>query len=127
MEGYDIRRRGTIGPGAILKVRRGRVVPNKRGSVAIIENTNMVLLAFRCAALQFVVERTIPRSRCGRSWPIIRTPLEFVRVVASLIPRELEATPVTERMSSAQLEAIIARGIGGLDPAAADEDAQIIR
>jgi hypothetical protein len=31
-------------------------------------------------------------------------------------------------MSSAQLEALIARGIeGGLDPAAADEDAQIIQ
>ena len=56
-------------------------------------------------------------------------PVEFVRVVASLIPRELEATitPVTERMSDAQLEAIIARGIeGGLDPAATDQDAQII-
>ncbi|MGB8445967.1 MAG: DUF5681 domain-containing protein, partial [Pseudolabrys sp.] len=57
-------------------------------------------------------------------------PSTFVRVVASLIPRELEATitPVTERMSDAQLEAIIARGIeGGLDPAAPDEDAQIIQ
>ena len=55
-------------------------------------------------------------------------PVEFVRVVASLIPRELEATAtVTERMSDAQLEAIIARGIeGGLDPAATDQDAQII-
>jgi hypothetical protein len=56
-------------------------------------------------------------------------PVEFVRVVASLIPRELEATitPVTERMSDAQLEAIIARGIeGGPDPAATDQDAQII-
>ena len=55
-------------------------------------------------------------------------PVEFVRVVASLIPRELEATAtVTERMSDAQLEAIIARGIeGGLDPAAPDQDAQII-
>ena len=56
-------------------------------------------------------------------------PVEFVRVGASLIPRELEATitPVTERMSDAQLEAIIARGIeGGLDPAAPDQDAQII-
>ena len=54
-------------------------------------------------------------------------PVEFVRV---LIPRELEATitPVTERMSNAQLEAIIARGIeGGLDPAATDEDEQIIQ
>ena len=47
-----------------------------------------------------------------------------------LMPSELEATttPVTERMSDAQLEAIIARGIeGGLDPAAPDEDAQIIQ
>ena len=57
-------------------------------------------------------------------------PVAFVRVVASLIPRELEATitPVAERMSDAQLEAIIARGIeGGLDPAATDEDEQIIQ
>jgi hypothetical protein len=57
-------------------------------------------------------------------------PVEFVRVVASLIARELEATatPVTERMSSAQLEALIAQSIqGGLDPAATDEDAQIIQ
>ena len=57
-------------------------------------------------------------------------PVAFVRVVASLIPRELEATitPVAERMSDAQLEAIIARGIeGGLDPAATDEDKQIIQ
>src|SRR5215813_7051306 len=36
-------------------------------------------------------------------------PVEFVRMVASLMPRELEATttPVMERMSTAQLEAII--------------------
>ena len=57
-------------------------------------------------------------------------PVAFVRLVASLIPRELEATitPVTERISNAQLEAIIARGIeGGLDPAATDEDKQIIQ
>ena len=57
-------------------------------------------------------------------------PVAFVRLVASLIPRELEApiTPVTERMSTAQLEAIIARGIeGGLDPAAPDEDGQNIQ
>jgi hypothetical protein len=62
----------------------------------------------------------------GSAWT---HPVEFVRVVASLIPRELEATitPVMERMSDAQLEAIIARGIeGGLDPAAPDQDAQII-
>ena len=57
-------------------------------------------------------------------------PVEFVRLVASLMPRELEATttPVMERMSDAQLDAIIARGIqGGLDPAATDQDAQIIQ
>ena len=54
-------------------------------------------------------------------------PVELVRVVASLMPRELEATtPVTERMSNTQLDAIIARG-RGLDPAATDEDAQIIQ
>jgi hypothetical protein len=55
-------------------------------------------------------------------------PVEFVRVVASLIPRELEATitPDLERLSNAQLEALIARDIeGGLDPAATDEDAQM--
>jgi len=39
-------------------------------------------------------------------------PVEFVRLVASLIPKEPEATTtVTERMSTAQLEAIIARGL----------------
>jgi hypothetical protein len=57
-------------------------------------------------------------------------PVEFVRVVASLMPRELEATitPDLERMSNAQLEALIARDIeGGLDPAAPDEDPQIIQ
>jgi hypothetical protein len=56
-------------------------------------------------------------------------PVEFVRVVASLVPRELEATitPVTERMSNAQLYAIIAQSLqSGLDPAT-DEDAQIIQ
>ena len=58
-------------------------------------------------------------------------PVAYVRVVASLIPRELEATTTVhmmERMSDAQLEAMIARDIeGGLDPAATDEDAQIIQ
>ena len=57
-------------------------------------------------------------------------PVEFVRVVASLIPRELEATitPVTERMSDAQLETIIARGLqSGLDPAAPEQDEEIIQ
>jgi len=49
-------------------------------------------------------------------------PVEFVRLVASLMPKEPEATiaPVTvmERMSDAQLDALIAQCIeGGLDPA----------
>src|SRR5262245_3308107 len=47
-------------------------------------------------------------------------PVEFVRLVASLIPKEPEATtpPVMGRLSDAQLNAIIARGIeDGLDPA----------
>jgi hypothetical protein len=52
-------------------------------------------------------------------------PVEFVRLVASLVPKEPEATiaPVTvmERMSDAQLDALIAQCIeGGLDPAATD-------
>jgi hypothetical protein len=55
-----------------------------------------------------------------------------VRLVASLMPKEPEATiaPVTvmERMSDAQLDALIAQCIeDGLDPAATDEDAQIIQ
>jgi hypothetical protein len=58
-------------------------------------------------------------------------PVEFVRLVASLMPREPEATiaPVTvmERMSDAQLDALIAELQSGLDPAATDEDAQIIQ
>src|SRR5262245_60155472 len=38
-------------------------------------------------------------------------PLEFVRLDASLMPRELEPTAtVTKRMSDAQIDAIIARG-----------------
>jgi hypothetical protein len=60
----------------------------------------------------------------------ITDPVNYVRMVASLMPREIEATitPVTERVSDAQLEAIIARGIeGGLDPAATDEDEPIIQ
>jgi hypothetical protein len=54
-------------------------------------------------------------------------PVAYVRVVASLVPREFEATvtPDLERMSTAQLEAIIAEG--GLDPTATDEDAQIVQ
>ena len=48
-------------------------------------------------------------------------PAEFVRLVASLMPKEPEATitPVAmERLSNAQLDALIAQCIeGGLDPA----------
>jgi Family of unknown function (DUF5681) len=50
-------------------------------------------------------------------------PAEFVRLVASLMPKEPEATtiPVMERMSDAQLDPLIARCIeGGLNPAATD-------
>jgi Family of unknown function (DUF5681) len=51
-------------------------------------------------------------------------PVEFVRLVASLMPKEPEATitPVAvERMSDAQLNALIARCIEDrLDPAAPD-------
>ena len=56
-------------------------------------------------------------------------PAEFVRMVASLIPKEPEDTtpPVMERLSNAQLDALIAELQSGLDPAAADEDAQIIQ
>jgi hypothetical protein len=47
------------------------------------------------------------------------------------MPKEPEATiaPVTvmERMSDAQLDALIAELQSGLDPAATDEDAQIIQ
>jgi hypothetical protein len=53
-------------------------------------------------------------------------PAEFVRLVASLITREPEAaiTPVVmERMSDAQLDALIAQCIeDGLDPAATRVD-----
>jgi Family of unknown function (DUF5681) len=58
-------------------------------------------------------------------------PVAYVRVVASLIPRELEATIPTvhmERMSDAQLEALIAQDLqSDLDPAAPDQDAQLIQ
>src|SRR5262245_15646252 len=57
-------------------------------------------------------------------------PAEFVCMAASLIPKEPEAitAPVMERLSNAQLDALIARCIeDGLDPAATDEDAQIIQ
>jgi len=59
-------------------------------------------------------------------------PVDFVKVVASLMPREavVQATANVqlERMSDAQLDALIAQCLeGGLDPAATDEDAQIIQ
>ena len=50
-------------------------------------------------------------------------PLEFVRVVASLIPRELEATATVvhaERMSDDELAAIASQGGG--DTFAEEED-----
>ena len=51
-------------------------------------------------------------------------PVEFVRLVASLMPKEPEATitpVVMERMSDAQLDALIAQCIeDGLDPAVTD-------
>ena len=53
----------------------------------------------------------------------ITDPVSYVRMVVSLMPRESEATitPDLERMSTAQLEALIARGLqSGLDPAATD-------
>ena len=56
-------------------------------------------------------------------------PVEFVRVVASLIPRELEATATVvhaERMSDDELEAIILPE-GGEDPVATEEDEEIIQ
>ena len=52
-------------------------------------------------------------------------PVEFVRVVASLMPRELEATitPVMERMSDAQLWALIERHSDvGQNPLEAEKD-----
>jgi len=54
-------------------------------------------------------------------------PVEFVRLVASLLPKEPEATtiPAMERLSNAQLDALIAELQSGLDPAATDEDARI--
>ncbi|MGA7041381.1 MAG: DUF5681 domain-containing protein [Pseudolabrys sp.] len=55
-------------------------------------------------------------------------PVEFVRVVASLIPRELEATATVvhaERMSDDELAAIACQG--GEDPLATDEDEEILQ
>src|SRR5262245_43273950 len=57
-------------------------------------------------------------------------PAEFVRMVLSLIPKEPEAatTPVTELLSDAQLDAMIALCIEvGLNLQATHEDAQIIQ
>ena len=55
-------------------------------------------------------------------------PVEFVRLVASLMPKEPEAitAPAMERLSNAQLDALIAELQSGLDPAT-DEDAQKIQ
>ena len=58
-------------------------------------------------------------------------PLEFVRVVANLMPKEMPATITNvhlERLSNAKLERIIAAGIqSGLDPEAPPEGAPIIQ
>ena len=59
-------------------------------------------------------------------------PLEYAKVVAGLMPKEALVQAAVdvhlERMSDAQLDAMIAQGIeGGLDPAAPDEDAEIIQ
>ena len=55
-------------------------------------------------------------------------PVEFVRVVASLIPRELEATATVvnaERMSDDELAAIASQG--GEDLMAEEEDEEILQ
>ena len=55
-------------------------------------------------------------------------PVEFVRVVASLIPRELEATATVvhaERMSDDELAAIACQG--GEDPLATEEEEEILQ
>ena len=55
-------------------------------------------------------------------------PVGFVRVVASLIPRELEATATVvhaDRMSDDELAAIACQG--GEDPLAAEEDEEILQ
>jgi hypothetical protein len=54
-------------------------------------------------------------------------PVSFVRVVASLMPKELEATRTVvnaERMSDDELAAIACQG--GEDPLAAEEDEEIL-
>ena len=55
-------------------------------------------------------------------------PVEFVRLVASLIPRELEATATVvhaERMSDDELAAIACQG--GEDPLATEEEEEILQ
>ena len=55
-------------------------------------------------------------------------PVEFVRVVASLIPRELEATATVvhaERMSDDELAAIASQG--GEDPMETEEDEETLQ
>jgi hypothetical protein len=59
-------------------------------------------------------------------------PMEFVRMVASLMPKEMPATVTAdirlERMSNAELRGIIAEGISrGMDPELPPEDPQILR
>ena len=55
-------------------------------------------------------------------------PVSFVRVVASLMPKELEATVTVvnaERMSDDELAAIACQG--GEDPLAPEEDEEILQ
>ena len=55
-------------------------------------------------------------------------PVAYVRVVASLMPREIEATvtvPLAERMTDDQLAAIAAKGLD--DPLEAEDGAEILQ
>jgi hypothetical protein len=58
-------------------------------------------------------------------------PIEFVRVVAGLMPKEMQATIPDvhlERLSNAELASIIAEGLSsGMDPEAPPEGAPIIQ
>jgi hypothetical protein len=57
-------------------------------------------------------------------------PTDFVRIVANLMPREMEMTATNvklERMSDQQLYALIASLQAGLDPASEEQDAQVIQ
>jgi hypothetical protein len=56
-------------------------------------------------------------------------PVEFVRIVANLMPREMEATATNvrlDRMSDRQLNALIANLLADGDPASEEQDAPII-